>query len=108
MNKEYYNFNGSSNRLGNSEEKDKAGNISFFDIKLYYKAILIKTVLYWYKKQTHRSMEQNRQPRNKSKCIRLTIYDKRGMNIQGVKDSLFNKLWWENWTATFLKLDNSP
>ena len=34
------------NRLGNSEEKHKAGNTSFFDIKLYYKAVLIKTVLY--------------------------------------------------------------
>ena len=53
-------------------------------------------------------MQQNRQPRNKSKCIRLTIYDKRGMNIQGVKDSLFNKLWWENWTFTCQRMKLEP
>ena len=28
------------------------------------------------------------------------VYDKRGKKIQCRKDSLFNKWWWENWTAT--------
>ena len=37
------------------------------------------------------------------------IFDKGGKNIQWRKDSLFNRWFWENWTATCirLKLENS-
>ena len=51
-------------------------------------------------KQMHRSIEQGREPKNKSTCHGQLIYDKGGKDIQRRKDSLFGKQCWENWIAT--------
>ena len=76
-------------------KKNKAGVIMLPDFKLNYQTIVVLA-----KKQTHRSMEQNRQPRNEPTLYGQLICDKEGKDIQQGKDSLFSKWCWENWTAT--------
>ena len=55
-------------------------------------------------KQTLRSTEQNREPRN-GQTYGQRIFDKAGKNIQWNKDSLFRKWCWENWTATCRRMN---
>ena len=52
------------------------------NFKLYCKAIVIKTVWDWHEKQTHQSIEQNREPRNNSCMYGQLTYDKEVKNIQ--------------------------
>lgn len=69
------------------KKKNEVEGITVPDLKTYYVATVITTVWYWH--ETHGSMEQNREPRNRCTLTHPTDV-KTAKVIQCQKVSLFN------------------
>jgi hypothetical protein len=69
------------------------------DLKLYYRAIVVKTGWYWYWDRQVDQWNRIKDTEIKPHTYSPLIFDKDAKNSQWKKESIFNKWCWSNWQS---------
>jgi hypothetical protein len=67
------------------------GRITISDLKLYYRAVVIKTACYWYRDKQVDQWHRIEDPEMNPHIYDHLIFDKGAETFQWKKDSIFNK-----------------
>jgi hypothetical protein len=78
------------------------------DLKLHYRAIVLKTAWYWYSDIQVDQWNTIEDPEMNPHTYGHLIFGKGAKNIQWNKDSIFNKYCWQNWwlSCRRMKIDS--
>jgi hypothetical protein len=92
-------WNNKKPRIAKTLLKDKrtSAGITLPDLKLYYRAIVVKTAWYWYSDRQVDQWNRIEDPEMTPHTYGHLIFDKGAKTIQWKKHSIFNKLCWHNW-----------
>ena len=103
-------WNNKKPRIAKSLLKDKrtSGGITMPDLKLYYRAIVIKTAWYWYRDRQVDQWNRIEDPEMNPHTYGYLIFDKGAKTIQWKKDSIFNNWCWHNWLLSCRRMRIDP
>jgi hypothetical protein len=78
------------------------------DLKLYYRAIVIKSAWYWYSNRQVEQWNRIEDPDMNPYTYGHLKFDKGAKTIQWKKDSIFNKCCLHNWRLSCTKMQIDP